>query len=129
MPLPAIDGANPPVLSEEDKLVVKNKLVDCLMNEADKSIRDLMAETLHCIAIHDYPEKWPQLLPAMLQVISQSSDPSQALRVHNALLALRKVCKRYEYKSREARGPLNEIVMKSFPLLLPFIHDQTPLRG
>ena len=119
MPLPAIDGANPPVLSEEDKLVVKNKLVDCLMNEADKSIRDLMAETLHCIAIHDYPEKWPQLLPAMLQVISQSSDPSQALRVHNALLALRKVCKRYEYKSREARGPLNEIVMKSFPLLLP----------
>ncbi|KAL7458092.1 hypothetical protein ACHAWC_009589, partial [Mediolabrus comicus] len=119
MPLPAIDGANPPILSEEDKLVVKNKLVDCLMNEADKSIRDLMAETLHCIAIHDYPEKWPQLLPAMLQVISQSSDPSQALRVHNALLALRKVCKRYEYKSREARGPLNEIVMKSFPLLLP----------
>lgn len=99
--------------------MVKNKLVDCLMNEADKSIRDLMAETLHCIAIHDYPEKWPQLLPAMLQVISQSSDPSQALRVHNALLALRKVCKRYEYKSREARGPLNEIVMKSFPLLLP----------
>jgi hypothetical protein len=108
------------MLSEEDKLVVKNKLMDCLMNEADKSIRDLMAETLHLIAVHDYPEKWPQLLPAVLQVISLGhSDPSQALRVHNALLALRKVCKRYEYKSREARGPLNEIVMKSFAILLP----------
>jgi len=119
MPLPAINGANPPILSEDDKLVVKNKLMDCLMNEADKSIRDLMAETLHLIAIHDYPESWPQLLPSVLQVISQSNDPAQALRVHNGLLALRKVCKRYEYKSREARGPLNEIVMKSFPLLLP----------
>ena len=109
----------PPLLSEEDKLAVKKKLLECLLNEPDKSIRDLMAETLHCIAIHDFPESWPELLPMLLQAISQSADPSQALRVHNALLATRKVCKRYEYKSREQRGPLNEIVMQSFPLLLP----------
>jgi hypothetical protein len=44
---------------------------------------------------------------------------NQGLKVHNALLALRKVCKRYEYKSKEQRGPLNEIVQAAFPLLLP----------
>mmetsp|Transcript_2586 Transcript_2586/g.5551 ORF Transcript_2586/g.5551 Transcript_2586/m.5551 type:complete len:1070 (-) Transcript_2586:974-4183(-) len=127
IPLPAIDGATnpdgtpqaPPILSEEDKLVVKGKLMECLMSEPDKSIRDLMAETLHSIAIHDFPETWPELLPTLLQTISQNADPSQALRVHNALLAMRKVCKRYEYKSREQRGPLNEIVRQSFPLILP----------
>ena len=127
IPLPALDGAtNPdgtpqksPLLSDEDKLVVRRKLIDCLLSEPDKSIRDLMAETLHSIAIHDFPEKWPELLPSLLHAISLNADPTQALRVHNALLAMRKVCKRYEYKSREARGPLNEIVMQSFPLILP----------
>lgn len=109
----------PPMLSEEDKSVVKQKLIECLLSEPDKSIRDLMAETVHSISIHDFPNSWPDLLPTLLSAISQSSDPSQILRVHNALLAMRKVCKRYEYKSREQRGPLNEIVIKSFPLLLP----------
>ena len=59
------------------------------------------------------------MLPALLQTIQMNADPAQALRVHNALLAMRKVCKRYEYKSREQRGPLNQIVLGSFPLLLP----------
>ena len=127
IPLPALDGSTSsdgtpqksPILSDADKLVVRSKLIECLLSEPDKSIRDLMAETIHSIAIHDYPEKWPELLPQLLQAISLNADPTQALTVHNALLALRKVCKRYEYKSREQRGPLNEIVMQSFPIILP----------
>ena len=115
IPLPALDGSTSsdgtpqksPILSDVDKLVVRSKLIECLLSEPDKSIRDLMAETIHSIAIHDYPEKWPELLPQLLQAISLNADPTQALTVHNALLALRKVCKRYEYKSREQRGPLN----------------------
>jgi len=107
------------LLDEQDKAGIRLNLVESLLNETETSVRDLMAETIHTIAIHDFPDNWPNLLPTLLQTISQSSDPSQALRVHNALLALRKVCKRYEYKSRDQRGPLNEIVLKSFPLLLP----------
>lgn len=128
--LPPIDGTTtatnpdgtpkqPALLSEIDKLATRGKLLECLLSEPDKSIRDLMAETLHSIAIHDFPDKWPELLPLLLQAIAQNADPSQVLRVHNALLAMRKVCKRYEYKSREQRGPLNQIVMQSFSLILP----------
>lgn len=117
------DGnVNPPklvVLTEEDKMSVKNALLDALLNEHEKSVRDLLAETLHSISLHDYPERWPNLLPSLLNVIQQGNDVSQALRVHNALLALRKICKRYEYKSKDQRGPLNDIVSQSFPLLLP----------
>lgn len=109
----------PALLSEGDKLAARGKLIECLLSEPDKSIRDLMAETLHCIALHDFPDTWPELLPVLLQAIAQNADPSQVLRVHNALLAMRKVCKRYEYKSREQRGPLNQIVMQSFSLILP----------
>jgi hypothetical protein len=113
------EGNKTPLLSEEDKDVVKSKLVEALLAEHEKSVRDLLAETLHSIAIHDFPDKWPRLVPTLLHTISQSNDHTKALAVHNSLVALRKVCKRYEYKSKDQRGPLNEIVIQSFPLLLP----------
>lgn len=119
-PAPAADESQgPTALAEDDKTSVKEKLVEALLTEHEKSIRDLLAETLHNMTVHDFPDKWPTLVPTLLEMIAQSNDPTKALGVHNALLALRKVCKRYEYKSKEQRGPLNEIVMQSFPLLLP----------
>jgi len=119
-PFSGHDDAQPSTsLGEDDKSAVRDKLVEALLAEHEKSIRDLLAETLHTITIHDFPGKWPSLIPTLLDMISQSNEPTKVLGVHNALLALRKVCKRYEYKSKEQRGPLNDIVLKSFPLLLP----------
>lgn len=108
------------MLDDDDKSRIRPGLVTALLDEPEKSLRDLLAETLHTIVIHDFPEKWPDLIATLLITIQQGAmDQTQALRVHNALLALRKVCKRYEYKSKEQRGPLNEIVAQAFPLLLP----------
>jgi len=114
-----IDSPESVVLGNEDKADVRLNLVDALLSETEKSVRDLLGETIYSIAIYDFPDAWPNLLPTLLQTIANSHDPTQALHVHNALLALRKVCKRYEYKCRKERGPLNDIVLKSFPLLLP----------
>ena len=111
-----------PILPENDKAAAKQGLIAALLNENEKSLRDLMAETLHTMVIHDFPEKWPDLVPKLLQTIQtgvQGDIARNGLIVHNALLALRKVCKRYEYKAKDQRGPLNEIVRASFPLLLP----------
>ena len=92
----------PPLLEEDDKGRIRPGLVAALLAEAEKSLRDLLAETLHTIVIHDFPQNWPDLIPTLLQTIQHgANDPSQALRVHNALLALRKVRKRYEYKSKD----------------------------
>jgi len=112
-------NAPPVLLSDGDKVAIRVNLVEALLLEGEKSVRDLMAEALHHIAIHDFPESWPDLLPTLLTTIQGGNDPSQALRVHNALIALRKICKRYEFKSKSERGPLNDIVIQSFPLLLP----------
>lgn len=113
--------SKPSLLNSVDKEAVKSSLVTALLDEPEKSIRDLLAETLHCVVIHDFPQAWPQLIPTLLTTIQAGVGDlaHHGLRVHNALLALRKVCKRYEYKSKDQRGPLNEIVDAAFPLLLP----------
>jgi importin-7 len=110
-----------PLLSDEDKEAIKSGLITTLLDEPEKSMRGLLAEALHTVVVHDFPEKWPQLVPLLVQTIQtgMADMDRRGLRVHNALVALRKVCKRYEYKSKEQRGPLNDIVRVSFPLLLP----------
>lgn len=57
--------------------------------------------------------RWPALIPTIIAHI-QSHD---VLKMYNSLLALRKVAKRYEYKSKGDRKPLNDIVEVSFPHL------------
>lgn len=120
-----LENKNPALLSDSDKDAVKNALINTLLDEPEKSLRDLLAETLQTIVIHDFPGKWPNLIPTLLTTIQNGvqqasiTQPLGGLQVHNALLAIRKVAKRYEYKSKEQRGPLNEIVALAFPLLLP----------
>ena len=120
LPMSTAEGKKPVLLTDQDKAAARLGLVNGLLDEPEKSVRDLFAETLHSILIHDFPDNWPELIPTLLGTIQQAANqPDQGLRVHNSLVALRKVCKRYEYKSKEQRGPLNEIVKQSFPLLLP----------
>jgi len=53
------------------------------------------------------------LIPTILENIQSN----EVLRMYNSLLALRKVAKRYEYKKKEERKPLNDLVQASFPCL------------
>ena len=114
-----------PVLSDADKAEIKDALIRALLAEPEKSVRDLFAECLHTMVVNEFPQNWPNLIPTLLTCIREGitameqNQPQAGLKVHNALLALRKVCKRYEYKSKDQRGPLNEIVKASFPMLLP----------
>jgi importin-7 len=53
------------------------------------------------------------LIPTLLTNI-QSQD---VLKMYNSLLALRKLAKRYEYKPKDGRKPLDDIIQVSFPYL------------
>lgn len=57
--------------------------------------------------------RWPELIPT---IVTNIQSP-EVLRVYNALLALRKLVKRYEYKDRDARQPLHDILQLLFPYL------------
>eukprot|EP00614_Pseudopedinella_elastica_P016143 CAMPEP_0172650106 /NCGR_PEP_ID=MMETSP1068-20121228/242126_1 /TAXON_ID=35684 /ORGANISM="Pseudopedinella elastica, Strain CCMP716" /LENGTH=1202 /DNA_ID=CAMNT_0013464469 /DNA_START=137 /DNA_END=3746 /DNA_ORIENTATION=+ len=110
-PLGSITGEK--CVPTASKPAIRDLLFQALLVETDKSVRDLLAESVHLLVRTDYPAHWPGLLPDILACV-QSGDP---LRMHNALLALRKVVKRLEYKMKEDRGPLEAIVGTALPLL------------
>lgn len=104
-------------ISPEEKETCKTLLLEILLVEEDTAIRGMLAETVRTIAEFDFPNRfeshvhffhisgphiffvfgsWPELLPTFLTNIG-SSD---ILRMYNALYALRKVVKRYEYKHK-----------------------------
>ena len=103
------------IVSEEEKGYVKSAIVQVLLQEKDSAIRGLIAEVIKAYAEFDYPEKWPTLLPLLVASIS---SPSNVLHVYNALLAVRKLAKKYEYKNKDQRGPLDEIIHATFPQLI-----------
>lgn len=53
----------------------------------------------------------------MIPIIVTNIQNPDVLRVYNSLLALRKLAKRYEYKAKEERVPLNEMLQSTFPFL------------
>eukprot|EP01039_Chlorochromonas_danica_P004922 gene4922-5403_t len=99
--------------SEEEKAYFKHQVMVILLAEHDNSIRGILAESVRIASEFEFPQKWPELIPTIITSI-QSSD---VLRIYNALLALRKLVKRYEYKDDEARQPLNDILQALFPFL------------
>eukprot|EP01041_Mallomonas_annulata_P011336 gene11336-23725_t len=100
-------------VSDHEKERAKSMLLEVLLAETDNSVRGLLAETTKNISEFEYPERWPTLLPTLLSHI-QTTD---ILKMYNSLIALRKIVKRYEYKSNEKRQPLNDMVEISFPIL------------
>eukprot|EP00752_Nemacystus_decipiens_P010988 g9765.t1 len=88
-------------------------IFEALLRETDSSVRDILAETLRLVASYDFPDEWPDLIQAIVAQL----QTGQVLRVHNAMLALRKVVKRFEYKAKDARGPLHDIMKVTLPLL------------
>lgn len=85
----------PKRLSAPEKETARQQLVNILLVETDNSIRGLIAESIKSVAEFDYPERWPDLMPTLLGHI-QTPD---VLKMYNALLAIRKLVKRYEFKS------------------------------
>jgi len=109
------DFWNSPSNSDAEKEGIKSFVLPLLFSETDNSVRGLLAETIRCICEFDFPSKWPTLLPSLIHSIQTAGQ--NILQMRNALLALRKLVKRYEFKNDEERQPLNDIARAAFPLL------------
>ncbi len=117
----ARDG--PVLRGTQDAEVLKRDLVSAIVSEPHSSVRDLLVEAVSAIATADFPEAWPALLPELVANVTQGSAASDALRVHNVMLIIRRVMKRYEYKPKESRQPLEDIVSAVFPLIHPLLSN------
>lgn len=98
---------------DSHKNVVKSEIVLTILDENDNSIRRLLAESFRKMVEYDYPEKWPGLLPAILSM----AQTDNVMRMHNALVLLRQIAKRYAFKPADMRQPLNDLIEASFPSL------------
>ena len=94
---------------------MRNSILLLLVAESDNSIRRIIADIVYTILQSDYIKgRWPGFLSTVLANITASQDP---FKIYNALLALRKVAKYFEFKQQDVRGSLDEIVQTSFPIL------------
>ncbi|EQC39584.1 hypothetical protein SDRG_03018 [Saprolegnia diclina VS20] len=101
------------VFPDADKDEYRKFILQGLFDSHVNSIQNLMVESVNIIARQDFPERWPTLIEDIRATL-QCGDPH---RICNALLALRKVVKIYEYKPPTQRETLNVIVVATFPLL------------
>lgn len=101
------------VISPADKVLGRQNSLEALHVAHDSSIRSLLAETVAYIARFDFPDSWPTLIDDICKNV-QSGD---ATRIINALLALRRVVKNFEYRSEERLTPLFTLVEGVFPML------------
>jgi hypothetical protein len=101
--------------SEADKSVVRENICESLLRETDNRIIGVVCECINFVAVHDFPDKWPCLIP-QIQAALASQDHQ---RTANALRGILVLVKRYEFRKPELRGPLEEgIAVTLFPMVL-----------
>ncbi|PHH85304.1 hypothetical protein CDD83_622 [Cordyceps sp. RAO-2017] len=76
----------PPVpISDEARSILKQSLLDLALGpEEDRKVKIAASYTVGKIAIHDFPDQWPNLLPTVLGVMPSGTDS----QLHGALRVL-----------------------------------------
>uniref|UniRef100_M4BHV7 Importin N-terminal domain-containing protein n=1 Tax=Hyaloperonospora arabidopsidis (strain Emoy2) TaxID=559515 RepID=M4BHV7_HYAAE len=101
------------IIDPADKALGRQNALEALLVSQDSSIRSLLAETVAYIARFDFPETWPTLIGD----ICKNVQSGEANRIINALLALRRVVKNFEYRADDRLAPLFKLVEVVFPML------------
>ncbi|CAN0190200.1 unnamed protein product, partial [Laminaria digitata] len=56
----------PSTFPPEHKATFRCNILEALLRETDKSIRDILAETVKIVASYDFPDDWPALVPTIV---------------------------------------------------------------
>lgn len=100
----------------EDKAFIREKIVESILH-ATELIRVQLTVSIHDIISFDFPEKWPNLVHTINGYLT--SDVKEAWL--GALLVLYQLVKKYEFKTKEERGPIEEIM----GVFLPILHSRS----
>eukprot|EP00898_Chlorokybus_atmophyticus_P004844 jgi/Chlat1/5360/Chrsp35S05283 len=100
-------------LPAEDRAFIRDHIIEAVV-QAPPQIRRQLGECTKTVVRMDFPEHWPNLLQTV-DANLRAQDPSRA---YAALLALRLLSRKYEFKDEEDRIPMHAIIANMFPLLL-----------
>lgn len=101
------------LVPKEEKAAIRSHLLDALAH-APPLIRTQLAECVKSIVYADYPAEWPDILQTIVGYLG-SNDQN---KIYGALLALRQLTRKYEFRVLEDREQMSHIVSTAFPTLL-----------
>lgn len=80
-------------INSNDYEIVKGSILDALARQwGNKHLTPTLREIIHLIAEMDYPDRWPDILPIILNNISTSGDFNIVSSSVEALKAITTVC-------------------------------------
>jgi len=100
-------------VSDADKNTIRQNIVECFMVQDDKAMRNILGECILGIAQDDFPKVWTSLVPE----IQKNMRSGNMLRMYNALVATRKLVKKYQFRRKDQRLPLEVLVRHLFPMV------------
>ncbi|KAJ6429672.1 hypothetical protein OIU84_021135 [Salix udensis] len=102
------ESFEPPAVSTEEKEVIRRLLLPSL-DDSHRKICTAISMAIASIAVYDWPENWPDLLPFLLKLINDRTNVSG---VHGALRCLALLS-----------GDLDDTVVPTLvPVLFPCLH-------
>ena len=105
-------------LHEEDKATVRANVLEALIQSPDL-IRSQLVECMKVMVNADFPEKWGDLMPTLLQYLATDDVP----RVYGAVQVIMLLCRKYEYKDKDERKVLVPVIDATFPRLLTMLQS------
>ncbi|CAI5517143.1 unnamed protein product, partial [Closterium sp. Naga37s-1] len=111
-------AAGSPLFSDGDVAAVRDNLVEAVIC-CPPLIRSQLIEVLKAVVQSDYPDRMPALLQ---QALANLHSPDQP-RVYGALVVVRVLARKYEFKDEEDRVPVHEVVTSTFPQLLVILQQ------
>lgn len=108
-----LSESRPSQISDEDKAAVRPLVIEGVVR-APPNVRVQLEEALKAIIAVDFPERWPDLVPALAPSLG-SGD--QAL-ISGALRTLRIIARKYEFRDESDRAPLVAVINTTFPAVL-----------
>jgi exportin-2 (importin alpha re-exporter) len=104
-------------LNETDKAFIKSHLLSILLASQGK-VQALLAESLTLISAHEFPQKWPELVPSLVA----SLQSQQLSNLHGVLSVGHSIFKgfKHKFKSDELFSQVCVVVFYVFFFLLQF---------
>mmetsp|Transcript_2416 Transcript_2416/g.16258 ORF Transcript_2416/g.16258 Transcript_2416/m.16258 type:complete len:1039 (-) Transcript_2416:1522-4638(-) len=101
------------LVPKEEKAAIRSHLLDALAH-APPLIRTQLAECVKSIVYADYPGEWPDILQTIVGFLGSNEQN----KIYGALLALRQLTRKYEFRVLDDREQMSHIVSTAFPTLL-----------
>lgn len=109
-------SADRPAISDPEKAFIRDHILNAIVM-AHSNVRAQLISSMACILSHDYPDNWPDFIEKCVALLGTRDFP----HMYAGFVALQQLIQLYQWKSNEARTPLNQIIKATFPTIAGYV--------